>query len=288
MTQITNRTPVKYLTNKELLAEIARCKKTFCTFTDPIYQDYDAIVSGLEYISPTLIDEILERLNAKLPEEEHKTRDGLVFRVMTYDHVPLDPTRKRKSRATNQNHSVVNFPPFKHFLLREHDGETIWEEVGRSHWEGDFETGHFTTIKGRMSERMGRMFMKLVERYSSKPNWRNYSYKSEMQGLALTHLAQVGLQFDESKSNNPFAFYTTTISHCFTRILNLEKKNQSIRDELLINAGMAPSSTRQIANEMERSGHIPPAKMSIRRGRKTAVAVAAEKKDAQERDEKPE
>ena len=106
-----------------------------------------------------------------------------------------------------------------------------------------------------------------------------------MRGLALTHLAQVGLQFDESKSNNPFAFFTTTITHCFTRTLNVEKKNQAIRDDLLIHMGMSPSSTRQIENELAQSGIVEPKKIPAKRGRKSAATLAAEKK-AQEEAEK--
>ena len=62
-------------------------------------------------------------------------------------------------------------------------------------------------------------------------------------------LSQIGLQFDESKSDNPFAYYTAAITNSFTRILNIEKKNQSIRDDLLEFNGMMPSFTRQNENE---------------------------------------
>ncbi len=280
MTQkLINPRAVKYLTNKELLAEIARCKKTFCTFVSPEYADYDAIVSSFESLTPLYLDEVLSKLNHKLPEgQEPRTRDTLVVRMMTYDHIPLDPDRKRKSRATNQSHARTNFPPFKHYAIRiDPEGIETWEEVGRSHWEGDFENGNFTVLKGKMTERLGRMFMMLVDRYSSRSNWRGYTYRDEMCGLALTHLSQVGLQFDESKSNNPFAFFTTTISHCFTRTLNLEKKNQSIRDDLLVNMGMSPSYTRQIADELAQNGMTEPKKIPGKRGRKSAATIAAEK-----------
>lgn len=270
--------PVKYLTNKELLAEIARCKKSYCSFTDPKYAEYDAIASSMATLTPLYITEVLDSINDKLEDgETPKTRDGLVFRVMSYDHVPIDPDRKRKSRVTNMNHAHTNFPPFKHVVLTIDDnGNDSFEEVGRSHWYGDFETGYFTTSKGRMSERLGMMFMKLVERYSMRGNWRGYTYRDEMCGLALAHLSQVGLQFDESKSSNPFAFYTTTVSHCFSRTSSLEKRQQSIRDDLLINMGMSPSSTRQVENELARAGIVEPKKLPGKRGRKTAVAVAAE------------
>ena len=70
-----------------------------------------------------------------------------------------------------------------------------------------------------------------------------------MQGQALLQLSQIGLQFDESKSQNPFAYYTATITNSFTRVLNMEKKNQNLRDDLLQEAGVMPSLTRQMQNE---------------------------------------
>ena len=35
------------------------------------------------------------------------------------------------------------------------------------------------------------------------------------QGQAILQLAQIGLQFDESKSNNPFAYYTAAVTNSF-------------------------------------------------------------------------
>jgi hypothetical protein len=70
-----------------------------------------------------------------------------------------------------------------------------------------------------------------------------------MQSQALMQLSQIGLQFDESKSENPFAYYTAAITNSFTRILNIEKKNQSIRDDLLEMNHMMPSFTRQGEND---------------------------------------
>ena len=79
------------------------------------------------------------------------------------------------------------------------------------------------------------------------------SYVDEMRNHALMHLVQVGLQFDESRSDNPFAFYTQIVKHVFTRILNLERRNQAIRDDLLIIAEVQPSYTRQLDNDIEQS-----------------------------------
>jgi len=93
------------------------------------------------------------------------------------------------------------------------------------------------------------MFIKLSERYAQRSNWRGYTYIEEMKGQAILQLSQIGLQFDESKSENPFAYYTAAVTNSFTRVLNIERKNQNIRDDLLEEAGLTPSSTRQNQQE---------------------------------------
>jgi hypothetical protein len=89
------------------------------------------------------------------------------------------------------------------------------------------------------------MFIKLCERYATRGNVRGYTYNDEMRGQAILQLTQIGLQFDESKSNNPFAYYTAAVTNSFVRIINIEKRNQNIRDDILEMNGMNPSWTRQ-------------------------------------------
>jgi hypothetical protein len=121
--------------------------------------------------------------------------------------------------------------------------------VGKSHWIGGMSNGYFSVDHGKITNSLAMMFMKLCERYGTRANWRGYTYNDEMQSQALMQLSQIGLQFDESKSENPFAYYTAAITNSFTRILNIEKKNQSIRDDLLELNHMMPSFTRQGENE---------------------------------------
>jgi hypothetical protein len=240
----------KYITNKDLLREIHASKATFNYYEQPQYIDYDVIGTDLTNIPDEVIEKAIHKRKfpkGKPPVEGDITVNDLVFRVMTHDHIPLDPDRKRKARNTLVSYARTNFPPFKHYVLR----EGAFVEVGRSHWKGDLETGAFCLDKGRMTNNLAMMFMMLVERYARRGNWRGYTYNDEMRGAALLQLSQVGLYFDESKGDNPFAFYTTAIQHCFTRVLNVEKKVQNIRDDMLIVAGVAPSYTRQIENEME-------------------------------------
>jgi hypothetical protein len=69
-----------------------------------------------------------------------------------------------------------------------------------------------------------------------------------MRSQALLQLSQIGLQFDESKSQNPFAYFTAAITNSFTRVLNIEKRNQNLRDDILEMNGFSPSYTRQGMN----------------------------------------
>jgi hypothetical protein len=147
------------------------------------------------------------------------------------DEPMLDPTHVR-----------VNFPPFWHYRL---DDDKTPYVVGKSHWQGDLVAGEYSRDHGAMTRRLAEMFMKLCERYATRSNWRGYSYNEEMRGQALLQLSQIGLQFDESKSQNPFAYYTAAITNSFTRILNIEKKNHNIRDDILEINGLNPSWSRQ-------------------------------------------
>ena len=262
---------VKYLTNKEFLAEIHKSKLTYCSYDKDEYGNYDVILGSVRDITPKLIEEtkarkahlytqagkkVLREAGRSQAEirayevlpESFKTSD-LIFRVMTSQHIPLDPTRKRKGKGENGNHTRTPFLPFKHYYLND-VGETV--ECLRSHWVGTFEDGEFSMTHGRMTQRLASMYILLVDRYSRLSNWRGYTYLDEMKNNALLQLSQIGLQFDEFKSDNPFAFYTTTIKNCFTHVLNREKRGQNLRDDILIMNGASPSYTRQNDLEYER------------------------------------
>jgi len=120
--------------------------------------------------------------------------------------------------------------------------------VGKSHWNGDLINGTFSRDHGAMTNKLALMFMKLCERYATRSNWRGYTYNDEMRSQALLQLSQIGLQFDESKSQNPFAYYTAAITNSFTRVLNIEKRNQNLRDDILEMNNLNPSYTRQGIN----------------------------------------
>jgi hypothetical protein len=255
---------IKYLTNKDLLKEIHRSKNTYCSFTDKAFADYDLIVGSLEKINIRTIAEAkrnrasrLAKLaheaamlaqNKKIPAKEFEidykkiAKTDVVFRVMTYEHVPLAPGRKKTLKNVADSHEKVNFPPFQHWKFDDNDNLIL---VGKSHWKGDLYTGEFNKEHGQMTNNLARMFLKLCERYATRGNVRGYTYNDEMRGQAILQLTQIGLQFDESKSDNPFAYYTAAVTNSFVRIINIEKRNQNIRDDILEINGMNPSWTRQ-------------------------------------------
>jgi hypothetical protein len=254
---------VKYLTNKDLLAEIHRSKNTFCFYTSPEYSDYDLIVPNLDKLNVRTIAEAKRNRAAKESKKAHEiaqqtnkkasakdseidykkiNKHDLVFRIMTFDHIPLAPGRKKTVKSRADSHEKVNFPPFQHWKYDENNNLIC---VGKSHWKGGIDSGEFCKDHGQMTNDLARMFIKLCERYATRGNVRGYTYNDEMKGQAILQLTQIGLQFDESKSNNPFAYYTAAVTNSFVRIINIEKRNQNIRDDILEMNGMNPSWTRQ-------------------------------------------
>jgi hypothetical protein len=254
---------IKYLTNKDLLKEIHLSKNTYCSFINPDYHNYDLIVTDLSKINIRTIAEAKRAKAVKLGKQLHEQalltdkkamqknfevdykkvgKQDVVFRVMTFDHVPLAPGRKKTVKSRADSHEKVNFPPFQHWKFDENDNLVC---VGKSHWKGDVQLGEFNKEHGKMTNNLARMFIKLCERYATRGNVRGYTYNDEMRGQAILQLTQIGLQFDESKSNNPFAYYTAAVTNSFVRIINIEKRNQNIRDDILEMNGMNPSWTRQ-------------------------------------------
>lgn len=261
---------VKYLNNRDLLAEIHRSKSSFSSFTQPEFSQHDIILSNLDKINIRTIADA-KRSKAKrigiaafaaarlsgdkkvkliecTPDYKSIAKTDVVFRIMTFDHVPLAPGRKKTVKSTADGHEKVNFPPYQHWKYDENDPDTLIC-VGKSHWKGPVDTGKFNKEHGRITENLGKMFIKLSERYAQRSNWRGYTYVEEMRGQAVLQLSQIGLQFDESKSENPFAYYTAAVTNSFTRVLNIEKKNQNIRDDMLESHGLTPSLTRQNQQE---------------------------------------
>ena len=277
---------VNYLNNRDILKEIHKSKNTYCSYRDrELDHQYDIILPSVDKINQRTIAEARRNRADRHKRETGEVIDPkkipnteLVFRVITWEHIPKVPKKltkaqeKKKSKLEellemddvdenddglqelmedvkqDLNYIKLPFPPFWHYRIDEDKKPYL---VGKSHWRGDFETGEFSKDHGTMTNKLAHMFIKLCERYATRSNWRGYTYNEEMRGQALLQLSQIGLQFDESKSQNPFAYYTAAITNSFTRVLNIEKKMQNIRDDILEQNGLNPSYTRQFKNSRE-------------------------------------
>jgi hypothetical protein len=275
-----------YLNNKDILKEIHKSKSTYCCFVNPEDNAYDMILGDVSKINKKNILQARKDRAVRLAKLAHEaaTADGtkrkmdefeiklkdiqdtdVVFRIMTWDHIPIDDVKSRKAAVKaleeedgavprseyddddldligNTKYVKCNFPPFEHYKVGE-DGAPVL--VGRSHWKGTLDKGEFSREHGKMTPKLAHMFIKLCERYATRSNWRGYTYNDEMRSQALLQLSQIGLQFDEAKSQNPFAYYTAAITNSFTRVLNIEKRNQNLRDDILEMNNLTPSYTRQ-------------------------------------------
>jgi hypothetical protein len=297
MTLITTK-PKNYLNNKDILAEIHKSKTSYCSYAQPEYHQYDFIVDyldnsslekNLEYTCrPETIQQARENRALRMDVEGGLTKGttdplsipvtDLVFRLMTWDHIPVAPKQPRKTvkkksakdifefEEDEENlfadledpklskemglddmvHVKVNFPPFQHFKFNDSNSLVC---VGKSHWRGDVNEGEFDKDTGQITRTLAKMYLMLCEKYALRFNWRGYTYNDEMRGAAILQLTYVGLRFNEAKSANPFAYYTAAINNSFCRVLNSEKRNQNIRDDILEINGLNPSWTRQYAHE---------------------------------------
>lgn len=100
---------------------------------------------------------------------------------------------------------------------------------------------HLSIKQDRLTENLGRMLLILAHNYASKHNFANYTFRDDMESQAVTQIVFTWRNFDPTKSNNPFAFFTQCIFHSFIHYLSKEKKHRNIRDALLLTQGLNPS-----------------------------------------------
>lgn len=290
----TIKKPINYLNNRDILKEIHASKTTYCVFAKPEYHQYDYIIDHgdrplLECMPLLWREEVLLAARttraARLSEATGTTVSpnevpitDLIFRVMTWDHIPLAPKKSRKAAAKKRTaeeileveenetddlfteleedavgleindavHVKVNFVPFQHFKIDENNSAYC---VGKSHWRGDLVEGEFSKEHGKITNKLAKMYMLLADKYAQKWNWRGYTYNDEMRACAILQLTYVGLRFNEARSENPFAYYTQAITNSFKRVLNTEKRVRDIRDDLLELNNLNPSYTRMNSGE---------------------------------------
>lgn len=227
----TKSKPINYLANRNILAEIHKSKISYCSYQDDAHTSYDIICTLTEVTLEHAVQIASRPVRANALRASHSVPDEVVFRVMTYDHIPMRREDERFSKHTVN--TEIPFQSFKHYIVR----DNVPVEVLRSHWVGGFDNGHFSITHGTMTRMLGKMMILLVQKYAQRGNWRGYSYNDEMQQEALVHLSNVLLKFNEAKSDNPFSYMTQIVTNSFKRTWNAEHTHEVLRDELTVEAG---------------------------------------------------
>jgi hypothetical protein len=244
--------PRNFLANKSILEQIALSKLSYCSFLEP---EHAVFTKSIEVDKGNPILAALKKVEAEL---------GTIVRVETLEHIPLSTEKRKAGRSKNPEYEKCNFPPFQHWMLTEEG----WVCVGKSHWNGGLGNGHFDTQHGKLTDTHVLMLMAMVDRFARKGSWRGYSYRDEMEGAAIINLLEAALQFNETKSINPFAYYTSCMTNVFRKVLASEKKHAAIRDDLLIASGQSPSMGRQMEHELAK---FEPVKLQGKRGRPKTI-----------------
>ena len=97
---------------------------------------------------------------------------------------------------------------------------------------------------GKCSEELGLMFMKLAEKYSHHPMFRDYerrygkAFKDDLIATGLHACAKAWNKFDPEKSDNPFSFFTTCLYRAFIGYLAKEYDFTNTKNALKVDQGL--------------------------------------------------
>ena len=116
----------------------------------------------------------------------------------------------------------VNYVDNKKFLQAMKD----WKEQCKDAEEAGDETP-------RISDYIGECFLKIANGLSYRPNFINYTYRSEMVSDGIENCLQYIHNFDPEKSKNPFAYFTQIIYYAFLRRIQKEKKQTHIKNKMI-------------------------------------------------------
>ena len=112
-----------------------------------------------------------------------------------------------------------------------HKAMIAWKELCKEAEEAGEE-------KPQVTNYIGECFLKIANGLSYRPNFINYTYRSEMVSDGIENCLQYIHNFDPEKSKNPFAYFTQIIYYAFIRRIQKEKKQMLVKSKLIANAGI--------------------------------------------------
>ena len=101
---------------------------------------------------------------------------------------------------------------------------------------------------------LGSCFLKIANHLSYRPNFINYTFRDDMISDGIENCLQYLDNFNPSKSNNPFAYFTQIIYYAFVRRIQKEKKQITIKHRLISDANfddmtLQPGEDREFRNQ---------------------------------------
>ena len=108
--------------------------------------------------------------------------------------------------------------------------------------------------KPQVTNYIGECFIKIANGLSYRPNFINYTYKQEMISDGIENCLQYLDNFNPTKSNNPFAYFTQIIYYAFIRRIQKEKKQVTIKNKLITDSNyddmtLQPGEDREFTNQ---------------------------------------
>ena len=107
-----------------------------------------------------------------------------------------------------------------------HKAMIAWKELCKEAEEAGEE-------KPQVTNYIGERFLKIANGLSYRPNFINYTYRSEMVSDGIENCLQYIHNFNPEKSTNPFAYFTQIIYYAFLRRIQKEKKQTHIKNKMI-------------------------------------------------------
>jgi len=85
----------------------------------------------------------------------------------------------------------------------------------------------------KIPDYIGSCLLKIATRLSYKANFINYTFREDMILDGVENCIQYLRNFDPSKSNNPFSYFTQIIYYAFLRRIMKEKKQSYVKHKMI-------------------------------------------------------
>jgi len=108
--------------------------------------------------------------------------------------------------------------------------------------------------KPPVTDYIGSCFLKIANHLSYRPNFINYTFKDDMISDGIENCLQYLDNFNPTKSNNPFAYFTQIIYYAFIRRIQKEKKQVTIKNKLITDSNyddmtLQPGEDKEFKNQ---------------------------------------